>query len=626
LVKLNHQLLSGPSVQASNIKFRYINPNKVNISWRNGNGVKRVVFVYLDSIAGKVTNYTKYKASPSFWGCIYNGIDTVTQFEGIAPGSTITASVFEYEGNSGFEIYNKSTSIDNPKSFTTPKIDQVLTFQPFEQKLICDSDFKPNASSSSGLEITYSSSNDSVAQIISGLLHITGVGSAEISAHQDGNQYFNAATPISQILTVNKGTTHILVFDPLPAKVFGDIPFKLYAKSLACMPVRFTSSNTSVAVINGNEVTIIGAGSTDITVTESTDIISDAATPVFRTLNVSKANQTISFNTIQPQDYGSNPFELNANASSGLPVTFTSSNTEIATIEGNKVTIKGAGSTSITAFQAGNSNYNSISIIQTLIINKATQEIIFDAVQPNVFGNDPFDLKVNTSSGLPVAFTSSNTEIATIEGNKVTIRGAGSSAITALQAGNSNFISISATQTLIINKANQSITFELLEDHIISDSLFELCGISSSGMPISYTSSNLKVAEVNRNIVKLISPGKVDITAFQEGNQNFNAAKPVTQTLNILPVTSVYEVISDLLNIYPNPTNDRIIIEFINYSISSECRIKIVNNLGMIVYSRPVSQPVTEIFMNQLGGKGTYFLILYDKLSDVMVLKKIVLI
>jgi hypothetical protein len=51
-------------------------------------------------------------------------------------------------------------------------------------------------------------------------------------------------------------------------------------------------------------------------------------------------------------------FSGGATASSGLAITYTSSNTAVATVSGNIVTIVGAGTATITASQVGDNNYN----------------------------------------------------------------------------------------------------------------------------------------------------------------------------------------------------------------------------------------------------------------------------
>ena len=73
---------------------------------------------------------------------------------------------------------------------------------------------------------------------------------------------------------------------------------------------------------------------------------------------IAKTAQTISFGEIADKTTGDGAFALSATASSGLAVTYSSSDTDVATISGSTVTIEGAGTTNITANQAGNDTYS----------------------------------------------------------------------------------------------------------------------------------------------------------------------------------------------------------------------------------------------------------------------------
>ncbi|NCY21786.1 hypothetical protein EBX31_07505, partial [bacterium] len=80
-----------------------------------------------------------------------------------------------------------------------------------------------------------------------------------------------------------------------------------------------------------------------------------------------KTAQSITFNPIPDQILGAAPIYLNATASSGLPVTYTSSNPGVATVSGNLVTLVGVGTTQITASQSGDAQYASASpVIQSM--------------------------------------------------------------------------------------------------------------------------------------------------------------------------------------------------------------------------------------------------------------------
>jgi hypothetical protein len=83
-----------------------------------------------------------------------------------------------------------------------------------------------------------------------------------------------------------------------------------------------------------------------------------------------KLNQTLLFPVIPTQTYRLNrTLRLAATSSATLtPITYSSSNLSVATISGNVVTLKGKGSTTITASQVGNGHYNQASAEQVLTV------------------------------------------------------------------------------------------------------------------------------------------------------------------------------------------------------------------------------------------------------------------
>lgn len=79
----------------------------------------------------------------------------------------------------------------------------------------------------------------------------------------------------------------------------------------------------------------------------------------------------------------------------------------------------------------------------------------------------------------------------------------------------------------------QTITFEALPAKIATNSAFDLTATASSGLPISYTSSNTEVATISRSKVTIIGKGSTTITASQEGNNIYDLAMPVKQILRV---------------------------------------------------------------------------------------------
>jgi hypothetical protein len=90
----------------------------------------------------------------------------------------------------------------------------------------------------------------------------------------------------------------------------------------------------------------------------------------------------------------------------------------------------------------------------SLMIGRAAQTITFASLSAKTYGDAPFNLAATTTSGLAVAYVSSNTSVATVSGSTVTIVGAGSTVITASQAGGANYnAAVAVPQTLTVNPA-----------------------------------------------------------------------------------------------------------------------------------------------------------------------------
>ncbi|MEJ7644841.1 MAG: FG-GAP-like repeat-containing protein [Chryseolinea sp.] len=154
----------------------------------------------------------------------------------------------------------------------------------------------------------------------------------------------------------------------LTPKKFGDPDFVLTASSNSGLPVSYSSSDESRATISGSTVTIKAPGSLTITATlPGNETFEPAA--VTRELVISKGDQSIDFQIITSKTLGAPSFELEATASSGLPVEFAFVSDKIS-IEGGEVTIVKAGSVTIIAKQNGNDYYSAAAdVTQTFCIN-----------------------------------------------------------------------------------------------------------------------------------------------------------------------------------------------------------------------------------------------------------------
>jgi hypothetical protein len=180
---------------------------------------------------------------------------------------------------------------------------------------------------------------------------------------------------------------------------------------------------------------------------------------------VPKTAQSIAFDPLAGVSYGEPAFEVFATASSGLPVSFTASG--VCSVAGNSVQVGGVGSCTITARQAGDSNYfAATSVARTFTTNNADQVITFGTAPAGVSVGQPLVFVSATSSSptaapstIPITFTSLTPSICTMGGVDanaalVTLIAAGQCTIAADQIGDDNYVDApQATQSFTVAPA-----------------------------------------------------------------------------------------------------------------------------------------------------------------------------
>ena len=97
------------------------------------------------------------------------------------------------------------------------KRNQRILFPAIPFKSLVSLDFDPGATSSSGLTVSYISSDTTVVKIINGKIHIVGLGRCVITASQAGDLYFNPALNVGQNLIVKDETNGKALVYPIPA-------------------------------------------------------------------------------------------------------------------------------------------------------------------------------------------------------------------------------------------------------------------------------------------------------------------------------------------------------------------------------------------------------------------------
>jgi hypothetical protein len=248
--------------------------------------------------------------------------------------------------------------------------------------------------------------------------------------------------------------------------------------------------------------------------------------------------QTITFAAIPAQAVG-NSLTLSATASSGLPVSYASTTTTICTLAGSVVTFQAPGSCTITASQAGNSNYlAAASVTQTItVVVPVAQTITFSTIPAQTVGTT-LNLSgyATASSGLTVTWTYVNNGNCTVSGAIASFLKAGSCSIIANQAGNAGY---SAAPTVgqvvqVNNVQSQTITFRTIATQKVGTPL-NLTGYAtaSSGLTVTWTYVNNGNCTVSGTIATFLRAGSCGIIANQAGNAGYSAAPAVGQVVQV---------------------------------------------------------------------------------------------
>jgi len=219
--------------------------------------------------------------------------------------------------------------------------------------------------------------------------NITGISSAydySMAVLKNGETVFWGYGGEANQALNNPKCNQTITFPSIPTKTLGNASFNVNATVSSSLPLTYKSSNSGVATIDNNgNINVVGVGLANITAEQIPykrlsrtwagntvgncswptcytfyyyNYISYNSATLTRSLTVNKISQNITFPEISNKSFGDPAFFLSASSDSNLPLSYSSSNPAIASISGTTgVKINNVGSVTITATQAGNSDF-----------------------------------------------------------------------------------------------------------------------------------------------------------------------------------------------------------------------------------------------------------------------------
>ena len=243
---------------------------------------------------------------------------------------------------------------------------------------------------------------------------------------------------------------------------------------------------------------------------------------------------------------------LTATATSGLEVAFTIVGDQtMASINNNQLTAHKAGTITVQASQAGNTDYFAAETIShTINISKATPQITeLPTIAPVTYGTTLAEALVLNGGKASVEGTFNITKPTADELTQVWDAGEYTVNITFMPTLAEAYNAVEATTTLTITPATQTIDWTLDATTLLVNATLPLNATASSGLEVTYTiTEGQDVVAIEGNNLVAKKAGTATITASQAGNNNYLAAEPVAQTITVDKATPV---ITELPTIAP---------------------------------------------------------------------------
>jgi len=478
---------------------------------------------------GITVGYFGGGTTPANWTCTNNKVNFTNHNNNkyswfVSPiAGTPPVSMSTNTPQFGYDTTITSALLPNPLWTGSPWNTTGLTFGSLAPRTYGAADFDPGATGPN--PITYSSSDISIATIVSGKVHIVKSGTCTITA-TDGT------TTISQSLTINKAVLNVIA-DP-QSKPYGRANPSLTASFssfvlgesssvLTSQPSLATTANTS-SVVGTYPITPSGATA----INYSFNYINGTLTVTKALLIVTADNKTKVYGAALP----TLTITYSGLTNGDTPASLTTQPVPATTATNSSA----AGSYPITVSGGVASNYSFSYTAGSLTVSQAPLTITADnktkaqnTANPALTASYTGLVNGDTSSTFGTAPTLATTAVTgSLPGNyPITITGASSANYTITQVPG------------ILTISSNAIVFPSILPKTYGSADFDP-GATSAGNTITYSSDNPAVATIVSNLVHIVGAGSCNITA---NNGSITSSQPLTVAKANLSVTPDNHVI-----------------------------------------------------------------------------------
>ena len=418
--------------------------------------------------------------------------------------------------------------------------------------VVAGTTYTPTATATSGLTVTLSvdAASSSVCSLSAGIVSFIGAGTCTLNANQAGNANYNAATQVQQSFTVGKGSQSISYTSSAPGSaVVAGTTYTPTATATSGLTVTLNvdAASSSVCSLSAGIVSFIGAGTCTLNANQAGDSNYNAAPQVQQSFSVGKGSQSISYTSTAPSSavVSGSTYTPTATATSGLSVTLSvdAASSSVCSLSAGIVSFIGAGTCTLNANQAGDSNYNAATQLQqSFTVGKGSQTISYTSTAPGsaVVAGTTYTPTATATSGLTVALTvdAASSSVCSMSAGVVSFNAVGTCTLNANQAGNANYnAATQVQQSFTVGKGSQSISYTSTApgSAVVAGTTYTPTATATSGLTVtlSVDASSSSVCSLSAGIVSFIGAGTCTLNANQAGNANYNAATQLQQSFTV---------------------------------------------------------------------------------------------
>jgi len=384
-------------------------------------------------------------------------------------------------------------------------------------------------------KVRWSSNNTAVAIVESGTVAALSAGNATITVTtEDGNYTARCEVvvtdpiPVSGVslsqteLSLVKGATATLTATVLPSDATNQ-------------KVTWHSTNTAVAIVENGIVTAVSAGNATITVTtedgnhtarcEVTVTVSATGVTLSKTeLSLVKGATATLTATVAPSD------------ATNKKITWSSTNTSVATVENGTVTAVFAGNATITVTTEDGNHTATCEVTVTVPVTGVTLSQTELSLVKGATATLSATVVPADATNKKVTWSSTNTAVATVENGTVTAVSGGNATITVTTEDGNHTATCEVTVTVSATGITLSQTELSLAKGATATLRATVVPSDATNQRVTWRSTNTSVATVENGTVTAVSGGNATITLTTEDG-NHTATCEVTVTVSATGIT-----------------------------------------------------------------------------------------